>query len=163
MLKSEKVSKYFVQDCLKYSFLVFTSLKRPWNPKNDQLLEGKRKISSGILLCCNRTAFSLKFLLDAKVQNSAFRKISHSGIFCNWVASNINLKSQCDFPNTKIFAKCKIKKCGPTYKKDFVSSNNLWQRFGDKLMKSSMIDFLGRIFYSWSFVIFYQKTSKLGF
>ena len=46
VLKSEKVSKYFIQDCLQISFLVFIFLKMPWNPKNNKFLEEKSKISS---------------------------------------------------------------------------------------------------------------------
>ena len=36
----------FTQTVLKVFLLVFTSLKMHWNPKNDQVLGGKNKISS---------------------------------------------------------------------------------------------------------------------
>ena len=41
MLKCEKVSKCFVQDCLKMFLLVFTPLKIHRNSKNDQFLVEK--------------------------------------------------------------------------------------------------------------------------
>ena len=52
------------------------------------------------------TEFSHKFMLDAKVQNSVFWEILYSRIFCK---KKSRLKGEWDFPNTKIFRKCKIK------------------------------------------------------
>ena len=46
VLKSEKVYKFFVQDCLKNFLLVFICLKMSWNPKNYQFSVEKSKISS---------------------------------------------------------------------------------------------------------------------
>ena len=78
---------------------VFTCLKMHWNPKNDQVFVEKIKSPLKYCLAATGTAFSPKFILDAKVQNSIFLKISYSGVFCNWVALNVNLKSEWDISN----------------------------------------------------------------
>ena len=67
MLKSEKVSKDFVQNRLKIFFLVFTSLNIPWNPKNDKFLEEKSKIIHKSCPTATGKEFSPKFILDANV------------------------------------------------------------------------------------------------
>ena len=56
----ERIHKYIVQVCLNNFFLVFSSLNRHGNSKNDQFLVGKSKTSS--------YAFSTKFVLYAKVK-----------------------------------------------------------------------------------------------
>ena len=109
------------------------------------------------------TAFSPKFILDAKVQNSVFWKISYSGIFCNWVALNINLKSEWDFSNIKNFRKCKIKESGLSYKWNFVSSDNLGQKVGDKLTKLSKIGFSMECFTADFLQLFTKKCQNLAF
>ena len=114
VLKSGKVSKCFVQDCLKIFHSVFTCLKMHWNPKNDQFLVEKSKILHKYCPAATGTAFSHKFILDTQVVNNIFWKISYSGTICNWVALNINLKNEWDFSNTKIFRKCKIKGSEPS-------------------------------------------------
>ena len=59
---------------LKIFLLTFTSLKSHGNLKNDQFLVETSKTSSEILSAAIATAFSTKFVLDAKVQKSAFLK-----------------------------------------------------------------------------------------
>ena len=110
VLKSEKVYQCFVQDCLKIFLLVFICLKMHWNPKNDQFLVEKIKSLHRYCPVATETTFSPKFILDAKVPNS---KIYHIQVFfCNWVALNINLKSEWALLNTNIFRKYKIKGSG---------------------------------------------------
>ena len=113
VLKSEKVSECFVPDCLKISLSVFTCLIMHWNRRNDQFLVDKKSFLKPSPAATG-TAFSPKFILDAKVQNNAFWKISYSGTFCNWVALNINLKCKWACWNTKIFRKSETKGPGPS-------------------------------------------------
>ena len=54
-----------------FLWLVFTSLKMSWNPKNDQFLD-KKKGKSLHKYCPAATG---TVILDAKVQNSVFWKI----------------------------------------------------------------------------------------
>ena len=46
VLKREKVYKRLVQDCLRISFLFFTSLKMHGNSKNDQFSEEKSETTA---------------------------------------------------------------------------------------------------------------------
>ena len=86
-------------------------------------------------------AFSPKLILGTKVKNSVFWKILYWGIFCNWVALNINLKSEWVFSNTNSCWKGKIKWSGTSQHLSSVSSDNLGQKLGDKLKKLSKIGF----------------------
>ena len=99
----------------------------------------KKKVRSvhGYCPVATGTAFSTKFILDAKMKNSVFWKISCADTFSNWVALNINLKSEWDFSNIRNFRKCKIKVSGLSYQWYFVSSGKLGQKFGDKSTKLS--------------------------
>ena len=83
------------------------------------------------------TAFSPKFILDTKVKNNVFWKISYLGIFCNSVALNINLKSEWVFSNTNSCRKCKIKGSRQSHQWNSVSSDNLRQKVADKLTNLS--------------------------
>ena len=113
----------------------------PWNPKNDQLLKKQGKSLHEYCAVATGTSVSCKFILEAKVYDNVFRKISYLGVFCNWIAWNINLKRKSDFSNSNNFRKYRIKSAGPSYKWKIVSSDNLWQKDGDKLKKSSKIGF----------------------
>ena len=94
MLKNEKVSKYFVQDCLKIFLSVFTSLKIHGNSYNEQLLVEKVKPVHEYWPAPIRKVFNIKVVLGTKVQNSAFRNISYFGLCHISVALNINSKSK---------------------------------------------------------------------
>ena len=74
--------------CLKILLLVLTYLKMCGSFKNDQFLIQKTKKPTWILPCFNGTTFSTKFVLDAKVQNSASWNISNLDLCGNSVALN---------------------------------------------------------------------------
>ena len=67
VIKGEKVHKYFVQDCMKIFFLLYTSLKLHRSSKFDQLLV-KKKILHEYYAAAVQTTFSTNFLLNTKVQ-----------------------------------------------------------------------------------------------
>ena len=146
VLKSEKVYKFFVQNCLKNFLLVFICLKMSWNPKNYQFLVEKSKSLHKYCPVATGTALSPKFRLDTKLQNSVFWKISYSDFFCNWVALNINLKSKWDFSNSKstknvksrIWTELEIKICflRQSWSKGWRQKTVLQLIFGDFLTKS---------------------------
>ena len=59
--------------------------------------------------------FSLKFLLDTKVENSDFWNISYLGLCCKWVPPKYQFKEgEWVFWDTKIFRKYKTKGSGPS-------------------------------------------------
>ena len=153
MLKSEKVSKCFVQDCLKIFLSVFTCLKMHWSPKNDQFLVEKSKTLHKYCLAATGTVFSPKVILEAQVKNIIFWKISCSGIFCNWIALNINLKSEWGFSNTKIFRKLKSRGLDRVRNENLlpqtilVSSKNQQQTNRARMIKIDTIEYnLRKIF-----------------
>ena len=73
--------------------------------KNDQFLVEKYKNSSPILI---GTISSIKFVLDTKVQNSAYWNISNLDVSGNSVALNMSSKSEWVPWYTKIYQKCKL-------------------------------------------------------
>ena len=156
---------------LEYRFLVintkidnttFPYQTAMWKKKEEKR---KKKVKSLHRYCpvATGTALSPTFILDAKVKNSIFWKISYSRTFSNWVALHMNLKNEWDFSNIKNFRKCKMKESGPSYKWNFMFSDNLGQKLGDKLTKLSEIGFAMECFTSEIFVIFSQKCQNLAF
>ena len=101
-----KNSTHFVQDYLKIFLVAFACLKAHENSQMFHFLVGKSRTSSLILPWCK---FSTKFLLDAKMQNSAFSNISGLGLCCYSVAVTIDVKSEEIFWNTKIYWRWKLK------------------------------------------------------
>ena len=90
VLKPKKVYKCFVQDCLNLIvfFLVFTAFKMHGNFNNDLILvERIMFVKIGI-------AFSIKFVVVAKLKKSPFWNVSKLGFCCNSVVLNINFKSK---------------------------------------------------------------------
>ena len=97
------------------------------------------------------------------MKNSVFWKRSYSGIFSNWVALNINFKSEWDFSNTKNFKNCKIRGSGPSYKWNFVSSDNLGQKVAEILTKLNKIGFFMECFTADLLQFFTKKCQNLAF
>ena len=73
------------------------------------------------------------------------------------------MKSEWDFSNTKTFRKCKIKRSAPSYEGNFVSSDSLGQKIGDKLMKWSEIGFSVECFTADFLQLFTKKRQSLAF
>ena len=110
------------------------------------------------------TAFSRKFILDAKVQDSIFSKISYSGLFCNCVNLNINLKSEWVFSITKNLQKMYSQGIWSELEMKIRSLRQSWTKGCRQIHQIKQNGFLfpcsdlQLIF----FQFFYRKTPKFG-
>ena len=102
------------RDSIKTISLVFTSLRMPWNPDNHRFFKEKIKYLHNYCPAATGTTSTPKFIFDAKVKNRVFWKVSYLGVFWNWFALNINLKSEWDFLKIKSFRKYKINVSRPS-------------------------------------------------
>lgn len=83
--KSGKIFKYFIQDCLKISLLIFPSSKKLGNSKNCQFLAEKSKITF-LLQLKPLLAQNLCFTIMGKSEIIAFWNITNFRLCCNFAA-----------------------------------------------------------------------------
>ena len=109
------------------------------------------------------TGSSPKFILDAKVENSVFWKISYWGIFLQLSCLQIQFEEQMSLfkyqnlqkmQNQRVWTQLEIKIC-------FLRQS--WTKSWRKIDEVKQNRFLYRMVYSWFFAIFLQKLSKCGF
>ena len=100
--------------------------------------------------------------LTLKSKKSSFWNILFLILWFNYVALNINLKSEWVFWNSKISRKRKIKGSCWSYKWNSAFSNNLGQKVVKKFTKLNKISFFYGMFYSWFFTTFQQKRQSLA-
>ena len=98
------------------------------------------------------TTFSAKFVLDAKVQNSASWNVSIFGICGTSLSLNMSLKSEWIFWNTKIYRNGK--------KWKYISSDSIGQNIVDKPTKLSNVGFSMEYFTA-GFLQIYNATVKI--
>ena len=119
------LSLYFFKNTWKLQKLSLAKKKKPLH-----------KYYPGAL----RTAFSIKFLLDAKVQNSDFWNISNLGLCGSSVDLNMSFKSKWDFPNTKIYRKFEFHGVWVALEMKICFLRQSWKKIVDKFPKLSKID-----------------------
>lgn len=105
--KSEKMFRYFIQDCLKISPLVFPSSKMQGNSKNLQFLAEKNKITF-LLQLKPLLARNLCFTIMCKSEIRAFWNIPNFRLCWNFVALMISFRIEWVLRNIKIYRKCNL-------------------------------------------------------
>ena len=110
----------------------------------------------------NGIAFSPKFILDSKVENKDFWKISYSGTFCNGLALNINLKSEGAFQTLK--SSENVKSRGRTeLEMKICFLRKYWTKRRRQIHKINKIDFFMESFTADFLQFFLKRRQNLAF